>query len=109
MKLLINSDFMYQETFNPSISDEDMFDTQEEADGLSELLDSLYVYHTLSVDTSGLRLIIPVQKLCLYEVDMNTLFYDVIDRFFDYDLQYSGLGGVGCDFSIDITPKLRSI
>lgn len=46
---------------------------------------------------------IPEQKITLDEVEMNILFYYVL-WLFSYRIEYSGLGGAGCDFSLDLYP-----
>lgn len=47
---------------------------------------------------------IPVQKICLDETDMNELFHDYL-YLFDYSIEYSALGGKGCDFAICVKSK----
>ena len=44
------------------------------------------------------------QKICLSEVNMNTLF-DCFINVFDYTMRYGGYGGEGCEFSISIKNK----
>ena len=46
---------------------------------------------------------IPEQKITLNEVEMNILFYYVL-WMFSYRIEYSGLGGAGCDFSLNMYP-----
>lgn len=43
---------------------------------------------------------IPVQKITLSEEKMNELFYEV---FSDQRISYLSIGGVGCDFAMNIT------
>lgn len=50
------------------------------------------------------KVTIPIQKIYLDETDMNELFHDYL-YLFDYSIEYSALGGKGCDFAINVKPK----
>lgn len=50
------------------------------------------------------KVTIPVQKICLDETDMNELFHDYL-HLFEYSIEYSALGGKGCDFAICVKSK----
>jgi hypothetical protein len=51
------------------------------------------------------ELIIHPQKITLDEISMNYIFSDLL-IYTDYKIEYGSIGGHGCDFSIDIYPKL---
>jgi hypothetical protein len=46
------------------------------------------------------------QKVCLNEVDMNTLFSEVFVHT-DYSIGYAWIGGEGCNFSLFIEPTIK--
>ena len=84
---------------------DDMDDCNEEFSEAHTLLDSYSVSHRISISTSKIELILYQQKITLDEFAMNNLFFNVIYRYFDFDLFYYGLGGKGCDFSLTISKK----
>ena len=56
------------------------------------------------LDNNIIELTLFAQKICLNEVNMNTLF-DCFINVFDYTMRYGGYGGEGCEFSISIKNK----
>lgn len=55
------------------------------------------------------EIIISEQKIVLTEIDMNTLFYDVLFFNNQLDIEFSPLGGEGCEICFNIKPKDISI
>jgi len=57
--------------------------------------------HSVLYSIDNKQLIIPTQKITLTELDMNVIFFEVF-CFFETQLKYGGLGGHGCDFSVEL-------
>ena len=107
MKLLIDTviclDYAYR-------SDSENFeeDSQEEfhyvVESCKEILEDFSVQHSFVNNYTSCSLILNVQKIVLDEIDMNTLFYEVLSQFdTDFKITYSTLGGEGCDFSMRLS------
>lgn len=73
-------------------------------DFVKELSQKFGVISYYSFENTESKVTIPVQKICLDETDMNELFHDYL-RLFEYSIEYSALGGKGCDFAICVKSK----
>lgn len=69
---------------------------------VGEVLAKFSVHHNIWVGLEEVTFDILPQKITLSEVDMNTLFFNIIDDYFKYELTYAPLGGEGCDFALHI-------
>ena len=107
MKLLIDTvmclDYAYR-----SGSENFEKDSQEEFNYLvercKEILEYFSVQHSFVNNYTSCSLILDVQKIVLDDVDMNTLFYEVLSQFdTDFKITYSTLGVKGCDFSMRLS------
>lgn len=105
MILHINNAFYAEFPIDPSSTQDDLNDGKEIFEEIAVLLNSFSVQHKIDITETIIQFAIYQQKVTLDEFAMNTLFYDVINIYFDYDIAYSYLGGKGCDFSINITQK----
>ena len=90
MKLYIESDFVKV----GKVENDDEFDD-------SILKKFAVQYNVKHLDNSYIELTIYEQKICLNEINMNTLFDNIINCF-DYTMEYGWYGGEGCEFSISI-------
>lgn len=84
---------------------DDIEDAKEEFSEVHSLLDSCSIHHGISISETKIEFIIYQQKITLDEFVMNNLFFNVVHRYFDFNLSYGGLGGEGCDFSLRIDKK----
>lgn len=100
MKLLIQENLSAKYFTEPDIRPEDAEQDAEFWKGITELLDKYSVYYKLEDKSDCWLFEIPVQKINLSEENMNTLFHEVL-FLLDYELKYAGLGGKGCDFSLE--------
>ena len=80
-----------------SVDNEDEFDD-------SKLKECAVRFELKELDNNIIELTLFAQKICLNEVNMNTLF-DCFINVFDYTMRYGGYGGEGCEFSISIKNK----
>jgi len=46
---------------------------------------------------------IPPQKITLEEVNMNTLFFEVLNVYFNIKCRYMSLGGEGCEMAFEVS------
>jgi len=51
---------------------------------------------------TGVVLTIYTQKVVLDDIRMNTFFCDVLDEFFEITIEYSRLGGRGCELALNL-------
>ncbi len=106
MKLLIQDDLQYTETYYPGITDEDYELNSESLLETGKILKSLGVSYNIENKESYFTITIYTQKVNLDESNMNWLFFDVLYDFpFKFKLKYAHLGGKGCEFSLEITTK----
>ena len=104
MKLLINTPLKYSLTFDPNITEEDWDAWKEFWDDATVFLKFCCIYHTLHLMESGFIFEIGVQKCCLDEQNANQFFSDILNIFDnEVTIEYAGLGGQGCDFSLILT------
>ena len=69
----------------------------------SEILDELAVQYSFVNNYTSCELILHAQKINLEEVDMNTLFYYVLNTFDTrIRLRYVARGGMGCDMCLEL-------
>lgn len=102
MKLLINDDLIFSETFYPGISDDEWSDYKEKLEEFEDILKSYTVFFTSNINESSYYIHIEAQKVVLDEYDMNNLFFNVLSNF-KIKLEYAALGGEGCDFCLKVT------
>ncbi len=105
MILHIADDLIIEFPITEPYTQADMDDCKEEFSEAHTLLDSCSIHHGISISKSKIEFIIYQQKITLDEFVMNNLFFNVIHRYFDFNLSYGGLGGEGCDFSLSIAKK----
>lgn len=109
MKLLIDEPIHWAETNDPSITEDELSDLYEQSVELQEVCDKFCVYCTIDFNESSNSVTLYPQKIVLDEVNMNELFSDVIFPVFgQVKLEYSPLGGAGCDFAIRLLPSKRA-
>jgi hypothetical protein len=70
---------------------------------LHDLLTTWSIWHSYDIVGNTTVLAITVQKITLTEYDMNHLFYEILATI-PLSIQYSGLGGAGCDFALSVEP-----
>jgi len=63
---------------------------------VSEFLKDFTIFHTIKDDF----IFIETQKVYLNEIDMNELFDGIFHMF---SIEYAGMGGAGCEFSINVS------
>lgn len=102
MQVYIMQELEMYEDAEPDSTLEDHQDTAEEFNELSALMKSYSVYHTLELTPEYTRLTIYQQKITLDEFAMNALFYRVLALHFEIRTEYAWLGGLGCDFSLNV-------
>lgn len=109
MKLLIDNNLVATFSVDPSSTEKDFLDTAADFAEVSAICDKFCVRHTISLGTTiGSKTVftIPVQKITLDSVNVNELLYEVFYLFdFVYDIEYSALGGRGCDLALTITKR----
>lgn len=101
MRLLINYPISYFEKFNPEIDTKDAFD--EYFKDREEILKEFTVFFKSDLNDKSYQITIDPQKVNLDEINMNTLFFDVLNDFDNLQLKYSPLGGEGCEFAMKLT------
>lgn len=101
MKLLIQENLSATYYGEPDSSPQDIEQDVEFWKGITELLDKYSVYYKLEHKSDCWLFEIPVQKINLSEENMNTLFHEAL-FLLEYELDYAGLGGKGCDFSLEM-------
>lgn len=107
MKLLIDNDLVANFPVDPSSTEQDFADTAADFAEISAVCKKFGVQHTISLGTtigSSTVFKIPVQKITLDSVNVNELLFDVF-YLLDYDIEYSALGGSGCDLALTITKR----
>jgi hypothetical protein len=60
------------------------------------------------IDRTSKTLTIKAQKISLGELMANILFHDIL-CYCNYDMEYSALGGAGCDFAIKLSTQKSNI
>lgn len=86
--------------FETTPSAPDAAEQQDDLRYLLALLKQFGVCHkTVSNDTTTTVTLFP-QKVTLDDVDMNTLFFEALHPCFPYRMEYSPMGGRGCEFAI---------
>lgn len=104
MKLLINNDLSVKFHIDPSSTVNDFENTAAFFAEISDICNKFSVQHKIYLGTtigSTVDFTIPVQKITLDSVDVNELLFDVF-YLLDYDIEYSSLGGRGCDLTLTI-------
>ena len=101
MKLLINSDIHKSQSNSLTDSNKEILDRFGYLQDASGVLNKYSVSHILKIFDSHWDILIYAQKVCLDDIDMNTLFCDGFD--IPLNIEYSPLGGVGCEFAIRMT------
>ena len=104
MKLLIQENLSATYFSELNITPEDMEQDAEFWKYVTYLLDSYSMHYTLEYVSDYWWFEVPVQKVVLDELCMNTLFHEVL-FLLDYELKYAGLGGKGCGFSLCLYQK----
>lgn len=105
MKLLVQEKLSVVFTEEPDSTAQDIADSAEFWKYITDLLDSCSVYYNLEQRSDYWLFEIPAQKITLDEFCMNELFYECFNVLLDYRLEYSALGGKGCDFSLRMYQK----
>ena len=108
MILHINDSLYTEFPIDPSSTPDYMNDGKEIFEEIHLLLNSYNVHHGIKIDLESIQFIIYPQKVTLDEFAMNILFFEVINIYFDYNIEYSHFCSKGCDFSINITQKQDS-
>lgn len=107
MKLLIDNNLVATFPVDPSSTADDFDDTAAYFAEISAVCKKFCVRHTISLGTtigSSTMLVIHSQKINLDSVNVNELLADVF-YLLEYDIEYSALGGRGCDLALTITKR----
>ena len=101
MKLLVQENLSAMYYGEPDSSPQDIEQDAEFWKYVTYLLDSYSMHYTLEYFSDYWWFEVPVQKVVLNELCMNTLFHEAL-FLLEYELDYAGLGGKGCDFSLEM-------
>lgn len=104
MKLLIDDTLTFFGKDDPSSTEQDHQDSEEEWAEMTALCDKFGVKYHHEHSDGNTVFTVPPQKIVLDEYDMNELLYDVF-FLLEYDMQYAWIGGKGCEVALTITPK----
>ena len=104
MILFIDEVMTYCESNSPDITEEDLEFQAEDAQYYREFFDQFSIKGVVENHEDHFRIKIYSQKITLDDLNMNTLFAHVIDQVFfnKYTLDYSAIGGKGCEFAMRI-------
>lgn len=104
MKLLIDDVIILSAINPPCIAEEDLETQTEICEELRSLLNLKGMHHTIDDYTIGMTIYLYQQKLVLDEWAMHEVLY-ALSRIDDFNIEYSPLGGAGCDFTIRMKSK----
>lgn len=102
MKVIILDELQCRIKLNTDVAAPEWNSIVQQFTDVGEVLSNFTVHHNLWVSNELVTFDILPQKITLTEVDMNTLFFNIIDDYFKYELTYAPLGGAGCDFALEL-------
>lgn len=102
MKVIILDELQCRIPLNPDMPAPEWNSLVQQFEDISEFLNDFTVHHNLWLSNELVTFDILPQKITLSEINMNTLFFNVLDDYFKFNLTYAPLGGKGCDFALEV-------
>lgn len=102
MKLYIDTDLIFSTVYNPGSSDEFLSNNQEYYSEMEAIAKKFSIGSYFDNRQDGIYIKIHAQKVTLTDVSMNDFFVNFLTELFDLTIEFSPMGGSGCEFAIRI-------